>query len=216
MAVRAANTIEQVAKIVTKEVDRESCRAAESQGGTTITVGAVTPRAISASPESGSESSAPLLPSLDDLPTLREMLGLPDRESSPEEVDDDDNNGLERLFWIPPGVESPPSGLRPSSPAPKPPPPASEPVSSASAPEPVSFVSAPEPVSSASAPRACVPCFRPRACVLCLPPRACVLCLRPSLCPLPPPQSLRSPPLSLPQSLGAPSAQCLSRASMLF
>jgi hypothetical protein len=30
------------------------------------------------------------------------MLGLPDRESSPEEMDDDDdNNGLEHLFWIP-------------------------------------------------------------------------------------------------------------------
>jgi hypothetical protein len=138
--------------MVTKEVDRESRRAAESQGGTTITVGAVTPLAISTSPESGPESSAPLLPSLDDLPTLREMLGLPDRESSPEEMDDDDDNNLERLFWIPPDVESPPSGLRPSSPTPKPPPPAPEPVSSVSAPEPVSSVSAPEPVSSVSAP----------------------------------------------------------------
>ena len=39
-----------------------------------------------------------LLPSLDDLPALREMLGLPDQESSPEEMDDDDNNGLEHLF----------------------------------------------------------------------------------------------------------------------
>jgi hypothetical protein len=30
------------------------------------------------------------------------MLGLPDRESSPEEADDDDDdNNLERLFWIP-------------------------------------------------------------------------------------------------------------------
>ena len=79
--------------------------------------------AISTSPESGLESSAPLLPSLDALPTLREMLGLPDRESSPEEVDDDDNNGLERLFWMPLDVERPSSGLRPSSPAPKPLPP---------------------------------------------------------------------------------------------
>ena len=42
-------------------------------------MGAVTPLAIPISPESGPESSAPLLPSLDDLPTLREMLGLPDR-----------------------------------------------------------------------------------------------------------------------------------------
>jgi hypothetical protein len=71
--------------------------------------------AISTSPESGLESSAPLLPSLDALPTLREMLGLPDRESSPEEVDDDNNNGLERLFWMPLDVERPSSGLRPSS-----------------------------------------------------------------------------------------------------
>jgi hypothetical protein len=36
------------------------------------------------------------------------MLGLLDRESSPEEVDDDDddNNGVERLVWIPLDVES--------------------------------------------------------------------------------------------------------------
>jgi hypothetical protein len=41
-------------------------------------------------------------------------------------------------------------------------------------------------------------------------PKACVLCLRPkSLCPLP-------PFLPLLQSLGAPSAHCLSRAIMLF
>ena len=83
---------------MTKEVDRESHRAAESQGGTTITVDAVTPLAISTSPESGSEGNAPLLPSLDDFLPLREMLGLRDQESSPEEVDDDNNNnGLERL-----------------------------------------------------------------------------------------------------------------------
>ena len=140
---------------MTKEVDQESHRAAESQGGTAITVDAVTPLAISTSLESGPESSAPLLPSLDDLSTLQEMLGLPDRESSPEEVDDDDdNNGLERLFWIPPDVESPPSGLRPSSPTPNPPPPAPR-------------------------PRACVLCLRPRTCVLCLRPRACVPYPRP-------------------------------------
>ena len=35
--------------------------------------------------ESGPESSVPLLPSLDDFPTLREMLGLLDWESSLEE-----------------------------------------------------------------------------------------------------------------------------------
>jgi hypothetical protein len=109
---------------VIREVDRESRHATESQGGTTITVGAVTPLAISTSPERSPESSAPLLLGLN---TLREMLGLPDRKSSPEEVDDDDNNGLERLFWIPPDVESLSSGLRPSSSAPKPPAPASEP-----------------------------------------------------------------------------------------
>jgi hypothetical protein len=120
---------------VTKEVDQESRRAAESRGRTTITVDAVTPLAIFISLESGPESSAPLLSSLDDFPTLREMLGLPDRESSPEKMDDDDNNGLKRLFWIPPDVESPSSGLKPSSSALKPPAPASEPVSSASAPE---------------------------------------------------------------------------------
>jgi hypothetical protein len=102
---------------MTKEVDRESRRAAESQGGTTITVSAVTPLAISTSPKSGLENSASLLPSLNDISTLREMLGLPDRESSPEEIDDDDKNGLEHLFWIPPDVESPSNSLRPSSPA---------------------------------------------------------------------------------------------------
>jgi hypothetical protein len=85
---------------VTKEVDRESRRAAESQGGTIITVDAVIPLAISTSSESGLERSAPLLLSLDDFPTLREILGLLDRESSPEEVDGDDN-GLERLFGYP-------------------------------------------------------------------------------------------------------------------
>jgi len=100
-AVRATNTIGQGGKKVTKEVDRESRRAAEFQGGTTITVGAVPPLARSISPESSPESGLPSLPSLDDLSTLREMLGLPDWESSPEEVDDDDDdNDLERLFWI--------------------------------------------------------------------------------------------------------------------
>ena len=142
---QGCNTIEQAGKKVTKEVYRESRRAVESQGGTTITVGAVTPLAISICPLSGPESGPPSLPSLDDLPTLRLMLGLPDRESSPEEVDDDGNNGLERLFWIPPDVESPPSGLRPSSSTPKPPPPAPEPVSSTPAPEPPSPAPAPEP-----------------------------------------------------------------------
>jgi hypothetical protein len=47
--------------------------------------------------ESGPENSAPLL---DNSPTLQEILGLLDRESSPEEVDDDDN-GFERLFGYP-------------------------------------------------------------------------------------------------------------------
>src|ERR1700733_2910808 len=79
---------------------------------------------------------------------LREMLRLPDRESSPEEVNDD---GLKRLFWIHPDVESPSSGLKPSYSAPKPPSPASEPVSSAPAPEP------PFPASRAS-----VPCPQPQ------------------------------------------------------
>ena len=103
---------------MTKEVDRESRRAAESQGGTTITVSAVTPLAISTSPKSGLENSTSLLLSLNNISTLREMLGLPDRESSPEEIDDDDDkNGLEHLFWIPPDVESPSNSLRPPSPA---------------------------------------------------------------------------------------------------
>jgi hypothetical protein len=102
---------------MTKKVDRESRRAAESQGGTTITVSAVTPLAISTSPKSGLENSTSLLLSLNNISTLREMLGLPDRESSPEEIDDDDKNGLEHLFWIPLDVESPPNSLRPSSPA---------------------------------------------------------------------------------------------------
>jgi hypothetical protein len=94
---------------------------AESQGGTAIALSVLIPLTISTSPESGPEGSASLLPSFDDLPTLREMLGLPDRESSPEEMDDN-NNGLEHLFWIPPDVESPSNSLRPSSPALKPPP----------------------------------------------------------------------------------------------
>ena len=123
---QGCNTIEQAGEKVTKEVDWESRRAVESQGGTTITVGAVTPLAISICPLSGPESGPPSLPSLDDLPTLRLMLGLPDRESSPEEVDDDGNNGLERLFWIP-------SRSEPVSPTP-----ASEPPSHCPAPTPTS------------------------------------------------------------------------------
>ena len=90
---------------MTKEVDRESRRTAESQGRTTITVDAAIPLAIFISPESGPESgpesSAPLLSSLDGFPALRAMLGLPDRESSPEKMNDDDNNGFKCLFWIP-------------------------------------------------------------------------------------------------------------------
>jgi hypothetical protein len=57
---------------------------------------------ISISPESDPESGPPSLQSLDDLSTLREMLGLPDREPSPKEVDDDDDddddNGLGHFF----------------------------------------------------------------------------------------------------------------------
>ena len=87
MAVTAANTIEQAGNTVAKEVARESYCAAESQGRTTITVGVVTSPAIFISPErsleSGPESGPPSLPSLDDLPTLREMLASPDRESNP-------------------------------------------------------------------------------------------------------------------------------------
>ena len=137
--------------MVIKEVDRESRRAAESQGGTIITIGAMTPLAISTSPKSGPEGSAPLLPSLDDLPTLREMLGLPGRESNPEKVDDndDDDNGLRRLFWMPLNMESPPNGLRPSSPAPKPPPP---PQSLCPLPPPKSLCLLPPPQSLRSLP----------------------------------------------------------------
>jgi hypothetical protein len=83
IAVRPTNTIEQGGKKATKEVDRESRRVAESQSGTTITVGALPPLTISIGPESSPENCPPSLPSLDDLLTLREMLGLPDRESTP-------------------------------------------------------------------------------------------------------------------------------------
>jgi hypothetical protein len=114
----------------------------------------------SISPESGPESNASLLPSLDNPPTLRGMLRLLDRESSPEEIDDDDNNGLEHLLWIPLDAESSSNSLRPSSPALKPPllslclppqspcpmfrVPALESVSSASVREPMSPAPAPE------------------------------------------------------------------------
>jgi hypothetical protein len=161
MAIRTANTIQKGSKKVINEVDRESRRAAESQGRITITVGAVPPLAISISPEGGPESGPLSLSSLDDLSTLRETLGLPDGESSPEEADDDDKNGPERLFWIPLDVESPPNSLRPLSPAAKPPPPASELVFFASAPEPVSSASAPEPVSSTTAPEPSFPASAP-------------------------------------------------------
>ena len=71
MAVRATNTIDPGGgKKAAKEIGRESRHAAESQSGTTITVGALPPLAISISPESSPENSPPSLPSLDDLSTL--------------------------------------------------------------------------------------------------------------------------------------------------
>ena len=70
MAVRATNTIKQRGKKATKEADRGSRRAAEPQSGTTITVGALPPLAISISAESSPENGPPSLPSLDDLSTL--------------------------------------------------------------------------------------------------------------------------------------------------
>jgi hypothetical protein len=70
MAVRATNTIDPGVKKAAKEMDRESRRAAESQSGTTITVGALPPLAISISPESSPENGPPSLPSLNDLSTL--------------------------------------------------------------------------------------------------------------------------------------------------
>ena len=60
MAVRGTNTIEQRGKKATKEIDRESRRAAESQSGNTIIEGALPPLAISISPESSPENGLPL------------------------------------------------------------------------------------------------------------------------------------------------------------
>jgi hypothetical protein len=59
IAVRTTNTIEKGGKKATKEVGRECRRAAESQSGTTITVGALPPLAISISPESSPENGPP-------------------------------------------------------------------------------------------------------------------------------------------------------------
>jgi hypothetical protein len=56
IAVRTTNTIEKGGKKATKEVDRESRRAAESQSGTTITVGVLPPLAISIGPDSSPEN----------------------------------------------------------------------------------------------------------------------------------------------------------------
>jgi hypothetical protein len=138
------------------------------------------PLTISTSPESGPKSSASLLPSLDDLPTLRGMLRLPDRESSPEETDDDDKNSLEHFFWISPDAESSSNSLRPSSPALRPPPP--------------SLRLPPQSLCPLSPTQSPCPLSPPQSLCPLPPPK--------SLCPLPPLQSLRSPPLSLPQSLG--------------
>jgi hypothetical protein len=104
---------------------------AESQDRTTITISAMIPLTISTSPKSGPGSSASLLSSFNDLSILREMLGLPDRESSSEEMDDDDNNGLKYLFWISPDMKSPSNSLRLSSSVLKPPPPSLRPQVSA-------------------------------------------------------------------------------------
>jgi hypothetical protein len=82
LAVRAANTIERRLRRVANEITRESRRGAESQGGIT-------------SPE-----SSPVVPgSPEKLPTLEEMLGLPNREVTPVEKED---LGLAGLFWLPP------------------------------------------------------------------------------------------------------------------
>jgi hypothetical protein len=119
--------------MVTKEVDRESRRAAESQGGTTIIIGAMTPLAISTNPKSSPEGSAPLLPTF---PPCERCLDYQVGSLAPRRWTTTTITALNACFGCPPDIESPPNGLRPSSPAPKPPPPASEPVSSVPAPEP--------------------------------------------------------------------------------
>jgi hypothetical protein len=139
------------------------------------------PLTISTSHESGLESSASLLPSLNDLSTLREMLRLPDRESSPEEIDDDD--GLEHLFWIPPGVESLSNSLRLSSPALKPPP--------------QSLCPPPQIPCPLSPSQSLYPLSPPQSlCPLSPPHSLCPLSPSQSLCLLPPPKSCVSYPYS--------------------
>jgi hypothetical protein len=113
IAVRAANTVEKAAKKVDNEVARESRRQAESQGGTTITVGTKASTSDLVSPDSPSA----VLGSSDSLPpSLEVMLGLPEREDTPPEED----LGLEALFWLPPDPEDQSHAVPPSVSAPEP------------------------------------------------------------------------------------------------
>src|SRR5277367_900112 len=190
MTVRAANTIEQAAKMVTKEVDRESRRAAEPQGGTTITVGAVTPLAISTSLESGPESSAPYYRASTTFPPCERCLDYQIGSLAPRRWTTTIITALSAYFGYPQTWKAhlvvlrphlPPQSLRPppQSLCHLPPPPRLSPLPP------------PPPLPSPLSPSPPPP-----------PPSLCHLPPPQSLCPLPPPQSLRSLPS---QSLGAPS-----------
>jgi hypothetical protein len=86
---------------VTNEIARESRRGAESQSG--IIISPESPPAVPGSPES--------------LPTLEEMLELPNREVTPVEEED---LCLAGLFWLPPDPEDHLHPASPSASAPEP------------------------------------------------------------------------------------------------
>jgi hypothetical protein len=137
--------------MVTKEVDRESCRAAESQGGTTITIGAMTPLAISTSPESGPEGTRLYYRASTTFPPCGRCLDCQVGSLAPRRwttTTTTTTTALDSCFGCPKtwkahltvlGLHLPPQSLRPRL-------------------------------------RACVLCLRPRACVSYPRPRASVPC----------------------------------------
>ena len=101
IAVRTANATKRVAKKVDNEIARESRRQAESQDGTTISVAT---KVSTLTPEMPlrPENSPSVPESPERLPTFEELLGLPNQEVVSVE---EENLGLEGLFWLPPDPE---------------------------------------------------------------------------------------------------------------
>ena len=116
IAVRAANTPGKATERVDSEVARESRRQAESQGGTTIVVGTTVPTPALMMPVRPDNPSA-VPGSSNSLPTLEELLGLPNRIITPVGEED---LGLAGLFWLTPDPEDDSGVVPPPASAPEP------------------------------------------------------------------------------------------------